>query len=200
MHLGELVGEDCVDCSFVVDVMREVYVDLVSAGVVVFGRVYARELLVFEKYWAVCRGQGGEGEGALHVQTGRGMVEVDRVCFEDIGAVGCGGVYVLVNLAGIEWRVMVVADGDRDGVGGRWLEAPSSAHRVLREGCLSVEVEVESSSSGAAAEGPADASSAARSNGVGVSIAIVGGRHICGCGGVVSRRFEFVYGSRGVAM
>ena len=66
------------------------------------------------------------------------MVKVDRVCFEDIDAVGCGGVYVLVDLAGIEWRVMVVADGNGDGVGGRWLEAPSSAHHVLREGCLCV--------------------------------------------------------------
>jgi len=52
----ELVGEDGVDYSVVVDVMREVYVDLVGAGVGVFGRVYAREVLCFEKYWAVCRG------------------------------------------------------------------------------------------------------------------------------------------------
>ena len=76
----------------------------------------------------------------MQVQAGRGMVEVDRVCFEDIGAIVCGGVYVLVDLTGIEWCVMVVADGDGDCVGGRWLEAPSSAHRVLREGCLGVEV------------------------------------------------------------
>ena len=63
--MGELVGEDRVDCSFVVDVMREVYVDLLGADVGVLGRVYAREVLVFEKYRAVCRGQRGEGEGAL---------------------------------------------------------------------------------------------------------------------------------------
>ena len=128
------------------------------------------------------------------------MVEEDRVCFEDIGAVGCGGVYVLFDLAGIEWCVVVVADGDGDGIGGRCLEAPSSAHQVLREGCLSVGVKVEASSSGAAAEDPAAAASAARISGVRALVAVVGGRHNCGCGGDVSRRFEFVYGSRGVAM
>ena len=120
------------------------------------------------------------------------MVEVDRVGLKDVDAVGCSWVDVLVDLAGIERCVVVVADGDGDGVGGRWLEAPSSAHHVLREGCLSVEVEVEASSSGAAAEGPAAAASAARSSGVGVVVAIVGGRHCCGSVRDVSRGFEFV--------
>ena len=113
------------------------------------------------------------------------MVEVDRVGPEDVDTVGCGGVDVLVYLASIEWHAVVVADGDGDGVGGRWLEAPSSAHQVLREGCLSVEIKVEASSSGAAAEGQAAAASAARSTGVGVVVVIVGGRH--------ERRFRFVY-------
>ena len=104
------------------------------------------------------------------------MVEVDRVCFEDIGAVGCGGVYVLFDLAGIERSVVVVADGDGDGVGGRWLETPPSAHQVLRKGCLCGHVEVEASSSGAAAKGPAAVAPPARRGGVGVVVAIVGGR------------------------
>ena len=39
----------------VVDVVGQVYVDLVGTGVGVLGRVYAREVLVFEEYRAVCR-------------------------------------------------------------------------------------------------------------------------------------------------
>ncbi len=86
--------------------------------------MYAREVLVFEEYRAVCRGKRDEGEGALHVLAGRGLVEVDWIGLENVDAVGCGGVDVLVDLSGIEWRVVVVADGDGDVVGGRWLEAP----------------------------------------------------------------------------
>ena len=48
MHLDELVGEDCVDRSLVVDVARKAYVDIVGADVGVLGRVYTREVLVFE--------------------------------------------------------------------------------------------------------------------------------------------------------
>ena len=81
---------------------------------------------------------------------------------------GRRGVNFLVDLSGIERRVMVVADGDGYGVGGRRLEAPSPAHKVLREGCLCVEIDAESSSSGAASVGPAAAASAARSSGVGL--------------------------------
>ncbi len=68
---------------------------------------------------------------------------------------------------------------------------------MLREGCLSVKVKVEAY---AASEGSAAAASAARSSGVGVVVAVVGGRHNCGCGGDVSRRFEFVYSLSRVAM
>ena len=53
------------DRSLVVDIMWEVYEDLVGADVWVFGRVYAREVLVFEKDRVVRRGQRCEGEGAL---------------------------------------------------------------------------------------------------------------------------------------
>ncbi len=110
-----------------------------------------------------------------------GVVEVDRVRLQDVGAVGRGRVDFFVDLSGVERCVVVVADGDGYGVCGRRLEAPSPAHEVLREGCLCVEVEVESSSSGAAAVVPAAAASAARRSGVRDIIAIVGGRHICGC-------------------
>ena len=61
----KLVGEDSVDRSLVVDVVGKVYVDFVGAGVGVLGRVYAREVLVFEEYRVVRRGQRGEGEEAL---------------------------------------------------------------------------------------------------------------------------------------
>ena len=78
--------------------------------------------------------------------------------------------------------------------------AGASAHQVLREGCLSGKFKVEASSSGAASEGPAAAASAARSSGVGVVVALVGGRYNCGCGGDVSRSFEYVYSLSRVAM
>jgi hypothetical protein len=128
------------------------------------------------------------------------VIEVDRFSLQDVDAVGRGGVDFLVNLSGIEWCVVVVADGDGDGVGDRWLEAPSSAHHVLREGCLCVEVKMESSASGAASVGPAAAASAASGSGVGVVVAVVGERHSCFRGEGVSRRFEYVYSSRGVAI
>ena len=47
MHLCELVSENCVDLMLVV--MGKVYVDLEGTGVGVLGRVYAREVLAFEK-------------------------------------------------------------------------------------------------------------------------------------------------------
>ena len=65
MHLGELVGKDCVDRSLKVNVVGEVYVDFVGADVGILSRVYVREVLVLEEDRAVCRGQGGEGERAL---------------------------------------------------------------------------------------------------------------------------------------
>ena len=49
MHLGELVGEDPVDLSLVVDIVRKVNVDPVGADVGVLGRVYTREVMVFRE-------------------------------------------------------------------------------------------------------------------------------------------------------
>ena len=43
----------------VVDVMGKVDVDLVCADVGVLGRVYPREVLVFEENWAICAGEIG---------------------------------------------------------------------------------------------------------------------------------------------
>ncbi len=65
MHLSELVGEDRVDRSHVVDVVRKIYVELVGADVGVLGRMYTHEVLVFEKDRVVCRRQRGESERAL---------------------------------------------------------------------------------------------------------------------------------------
>ena len=48
-----------------VDVVRDVYVDLVGDDAGIFGRVYAREVLVLEEDRAVCWGKRGEGERAL---------------------------------------------------------------------------------------------------------------------------------------
>ena len=49
------------------------------------------------------------------------MVEVDGVGFEDVATVGCRGLDVLVDLTGVEWRVVVIADGEGDDVGSRRL-------------------------------------------------------------------------------
>ena len=49
------------------------------------------------------------------------MVEVDGVSLQNFGAIGCSGVDVFVNLAGVKRCVVVVADGEGDDVGGRWL-------------------------------------------------------------------------------
>ena len=46
------------------------------------------------------------------------MVEVDGFGFKYVGVVGCGGVYVLVDLAGIERCVVVVTNGEGNDVGG----------------------------------------------------------------------------------
>ncbi len=40
------------------------------------------------------------------------MVELNGVSFEDVDAVGCGRVDVLVDLTGVEWCVVVVANGE----------------------------------------------------------------------------------------
>ena len=54
------------------------------------------------------------------------MVEVDGVGVEDVVAICCQGVDVLVEFAGIEGGVVVAADGEGDGVGGGRLESASS--------------------------------------------------------------------------
>jgi len=46
------------------------------------------------------------------------MVEIDWVCGEDFVAVGCSGVYVIVNFSGVEGGVVVVADGEGGDVRG----------------------------------------------------------------------------------
>ena len=49
------------------------------------------------------------------------MIEVDRVGLEDNVSVSCCGVDVLVDFAGVERCVVVIADGERDYVGSRML-------------------------------------------------------------------------------
>ena len=45
------------------------------------------------------------------------MVEVYGVGLENVVAVGCCGVEVFVDFSGVERCVMVIADGEGDGVG-----------------------------------------------------------------------------------
>ena len=47
---------------------------------------------------------------------GRRMVEVDGICLEDVVAISCSGVYVLVEFAGVERGVVIVADGEGNGI------------------------------------------------------------------------------------
>ena len=67
----------------------------------------------------MCRGQWGEGERALKVVTWGRMVDVDGVGVEYVSAICCRGVDVHVEFAGVEGGVVVVADGEADGVRGR---------------------------------------------------------------------------------
>ena len=78
--------------------------------------MYSIEVLVLHEYRAVCRRQRSKSEWTLKVLMRRGMVEVDGASVEDVATVGCRGVDVLVKFAGVEGGVVVVADGDRDGV------------------------------------------------------------------------------------
>ncbi len=82
-------------------------------------------------------------------------MQVNGVCVEDVVAVHCGRVDVLVEFAGIERGVVKVADGDGYGVGCRWQEAATPAQKVLGESHLCVENEVEASAPVPAARGPA---------------------------------------------
>ena len=119
--MDELVGEDRKDGGLVAYVVREVHVDRVLADVWVLGRVYSRKVLVLDEYRAMCRRHGNKGERALQVLAGRGLVEVDRVGVDDVVAVGCHGVDVIVDFAGVDGGVMVVAGGEGDDVRGRRL-------------------------------------------------------------------------------
>ena len=60
------------------------------------------------------------------------MVEVNGISLEDVGAVGCCRIDVLVDFAGVEWCVVVVAYGEGNGVGSWWLKACPPTHQVLR--------------------------------------------------------------------
>ncbi len=53
--------------------------------------------------------------------SGCRVVEVDRVGLKDVDAVGSSGIDVIVDFAGIERCVVVIADGKGDGVGCWWL-------------------------------------------------------------------------------
>ena len=83
------------------------------------------------------------------------MVEVDGVGVEDVVAICCQGVDVLVKFAGIQGGVIETADDEGDGVGGGRLESASSAHQVQGKCPLSVLIEVESAPHGARTVGPA---------------------------------------------
>ena len=114
VHVFELVGEDQVDGGLMVCVVGEVHVECVGADILILCRVHSCEVLVLDEYRAMCRRQWGEGEWALKVLAGRGVVEVDGVSVEDVGAVGCCGIDVLVVFAGVERGIVVVADGEGD--------------------------------------------------------------------------------------
>ena len=117
--MGELILENRSDRGLVVNIASEVHVDFVSVGVGVLGRVGASEVLILDDEKTVCRGHKRESERALKVLTGRGVVEVYGVGLEHVVAVGCRVVDILVDFAGIERRVMEVADDEGDSVRSR---------------------------------------------------------------------------------
>ena len=83
--------------------------------------MHSREVLIFDEYRDVCRGQRGESEGAREVLARRGVGEVDGVGVKDVVAIGCCGLHVLVEFAGVEGGVVVVAESEGDMVRGRRL-------------------------------------------------------------------------------
>ena len=97
------------------------------------------------------------------------------VCLEDVVAIHCSGVDVIVEFAGVEWGVMKAADCEGNGICGRWQETAAPAHKVLSEGDLCIETEVEASAPVSATRGPAGAP-ASGAWGVGVG-AVVVARH-----------------------
>jgi hypothetical protein len=116
-----MVGEDLVNGDLVAHVVGEVHVDCIRADVWILCRVHSLKELVFDEHRAVCRGQRGESEWALKFLTRRGVVEVDGVSVKDVVAVSCHGAHILVEFAGVEGGVVVVADGEGDRVRGRRL-------------------------------------------------------------------------------
>ena len=102
------------------------------------------------------------------------VVEVDGVGVDYVGRGCCSRIDIFVELAGIEWGVVVVADCEGGGVGGSRLKSTSSAHQVHRPRFLGVLVEVKSASPGARAVVPATPAPPSGSSSVGLVIAIVG--------------------------
>ncbi len=109
---------------------------------------------------------------ALEVLTGRGVMHVNGVCVEDVVAVHCGRVNVLVETVGIERGVVNVADCKGYGVCGRGQEAATPAQKVLSECYLCSETEVEASAPVPAAKVHA-AAPAPGSWSVGVDVVVV---------------------------
>ncbi len=85
-------------------------------------------------------------------------MQVIGIDLEDVAAVLCSRVTILVESAGVERVVVKVADGEGYGVRGRWQETAASAHKVLSEGHLCVETEADAMTPASATEGPAAAS------------------------------------------
>ena len=113
-----------------------------------------------------------ECEGALKFMSRRRVVEVYGVCFEDVVAIHCSGIDVLVEFAGVERGVVKIADCEENGICGRWLEAAALAHTVLSEGQLCVDTEIDTSAPVTAARGPA-AALASGVFGVGVGAIVI---------------------------
>ena len=102
------------------------------------------------------------------------MVEVDGVGVDYVGAGCCSRINILVELAGVEGGVIVIADCEGDGVGGSRLKSTPSAHQVHSQRLLGVMVEVESAPSGTRAVMPATSTPPSGCGSVGVVVAVVG--------------------------
>ena len=89
MYVGKLVCEDRSNRSLVVDIARQVHEDGVGSDIGILGRMNPREILFLDEDFATCRRQRSEGEKALKVLTGRGMVEVDGDILENVVASRC---------------------------------------------------------------------------------------------------------------
>ena len=77
--MGELVGEDCSNCSLMVGIVGDVHEDGVNADVGVLCRMDPCEVLVLDEDWVVRRRQSSV--------AGRMMAEVDGVSLENVIAV-----------------------------------------------------------------------------------------------------------------